>query len=77
MAARTREVAGALVGAVAGLGVALPTPACLGGACASCLACVGVGAAVAPVLLLSIVVARRIRADTGDRDDGVAPPGRR
>jgi len=59
MAKPRSELVGALFGIAAGVGAFLPPPGCAGSACGSCLACVGLGAAVAPALLLGLVRAHR------------------
>lgn len=66
MASRIRSVAGSIFGAAAGLGAALPPLTCAGGACASCLACLGVGGAAASLLLVGLVSRRRC---TGHRQN--------
>jgi hypothetical protein len=62
MAQRSSSLAASLFGAAAGLGAALPPITCAGGACASCLACVGFGGAAASLLVVGLVC-RRLRGN--------------
>jgi len=69
MAKRKRSLAAGLFGAAAGIGAALPPLTCAGGACASCLACVGVGGVAASVLLVGLV-SHRLRCGRAKEDNG-------
>jgi len=68
MAQRGSSLAASLFGAAAGLGAALPPITCAGGACASCLACVGVGGAAASVLVVGLVY-RRLRGNGAQKEN--------
>lgn len=62
MARPNRNLIGGLLGAATAIAAAVPIPPCAGGACASCAACLGLGAALAPALVLGAVVVSRRRA---------------
>jgi hypothetical protein len=65
MEKQRRSIITAVMGVSAGLAPYLPTAVCPGGACASCFACLGTGAAVATALVTGVIVRRTCKTKTG------------
>jgi hypothetical protein len=68
MAKQQRNLVTAVMGVSAGLAPYLPTVVCPGGACASCFACIGSGAAMATALVTGFIARKcakpRVRGST-------------